>query len=300
MTSSWWLVVSPRTTNYQHTNGPTSVAQRIIFVLEMRIARRFVISGRVQGVGFRWFVRDAAMREGVAGWVMNLPDGRVEAFVEGDAEAVTRVERALRSGPPGARVEPGDRHRRRGEWQLRVFRSNKDTHVDHRSEADDSQRARLPEAGHQLLRHHHPAERPCRPPGDHRSLAAPYESAIHHVVVGIESRGFILGSAVAQRIGAGFIPVGSQESCRRRRSRKIYDLEYGKDALEIHADAIDKGQRVLIVDDVLATGGTAAARDAAGEAARRRAARPRLPHRADVPRREAKLIGENVYSVLKY
>jgi acylphosphatase len=71
----------------------------------MRVARRFVISGRVQGVGFRWFVHDAASREGVAGWVTNLFDGRVEAFVEGDADAVTRVERALRSGPPGARVE---------------------------------------------------------------------------------------------------------------------------------------------------------------------------------------------------
>ena len=71
----------------------------------MRVARRFVISGRVQGVGFRWFVHDAASREGVTGWVTNLFDGRVEAFVEGDADAVTRVERALRSGPPGARVE---------------------------------------------------------------------------------------------------------------------------------------------------------------------------------------------------
>jgi len=71
----------------------------------MRVARRFVISGRVQGVGFRWFVHDAATREGVAGWVTNLLDGRVEAFVEGDQDAVTRVERALRSGPPGARVE---------------------------------------------------------------------------------------------------------------------------------------------------------------------------------------------------
>lgn len=70
----------------------------------MRIARRFVISGRVQGVGYRWFARDAAMREGVAGWVTNLPDGRVEAFVEGDQDAVIRVERALRTGPPGARV----------------------------------------------------------------------------------------------------------------------------------------------------------------------------------------------------
>jgi len=71
----------------------------------MRIARRFVISGRVQGVGFRYFAQDAARREGVSGWVQNLPDGRVEAFVEGDEESVTRVERALRTGPGGARVE---------------------------------------------------------------------------------------------------------------------------------------------------------------------------------------------------
>ena len=71
----------------------------------MIVARRFLISGRVQGVGFRWFAHDAAVREGVAGWVRNLPDGRVEALVEGDAEAVTRVERALRSGPRGASVD---------------------------------------------------------------------------------------------------------------------------------------------------------------------------------------------------
>jgi acylphosphatase len=71
----------------------------------MIVARRFLISGRVQGVGFRWFAHDAAVREGLAGWVRNLPDGRVEALIEGDAEAVTRVERALRSGPRGARVD---------------------------------------------------------------------------------------------------------------------------------------------------------------------------------------------------
>ena len=71
----------------------------------MRVARRFVITGRVQGVGFRWFAQDAAAREGVAGWVRNLPDGRVEAFAEGEADAVTRMERALRSGPRGARVD---------------------------------------------------------------------------------------------------------------------------------------------------------------------------------------------------
>lgn len=71
----------------------------------MRVARRFLISGRVQGVGFRWFAHDAALREGVTGWVSNLPDGRVEAYVEGDDEVVARVERALRQGPRGARID---------------------------------------------------------------------------------------------------------------------------------------------------------------------------------------------------
>ena len=71
----------------------------------MGVARRFVITGRVQGVGFRWFAKDTAAREGVTGWVRNLPDGSVEAFVEGDEDAVTRVERGLRQGPVGSRIE---------------------------------------------------------------------------------------------------------------------------------------------------------------------------------------------------
>ena len=71
----------------------------------MRIARRLLISGRVQGVGFRHFTYEVAVREGVCGWVRNLPDGRVEAYVEGETEAVTRVERLLRQGPRSARVE---------------------------------------------------------------------------------------------------------------------------------------------------------------------------------------------------
>lgn len=70
----------------------------------MIVARRFTISGRVQGVGFRWFAKDVADREGVTGWVRNLTDGRVEALVEGNVDAVTRVERSLRMGPRGARV----------------------------------------------------------------------------------------------------------------------------------------------------------------------------------------------------
>ncbi len=71
----------------------------------MIVARRYLVSGRVQGVGFRYFVQDAAVREGVSGFVRNVPDGRVEVQVEGEIEAVTRVERALAQGPPGARVE---------------------------------------------------------------------------------------------------------------------------------------------------------------------------------------------------
>jgi acylphosphatase len=71
----------------------------------MRIARRYLINGRVQGVGFRWFAESVASREGLHGWVRNLPDGRVEAMAEGEAEAIERFERALRHGPPAARVD---------------------------------------------------------------------------------------------------------------------------------------------------------------------------------------------------
>ena len=71
----------------------------------MRVARRYLISGRVQGVGFRYFTEAAAAREGLHGWVRNLPDGRVEIDVEGEADAVERFERNVRHGPPGARVQ---------------------------------------------------------------------------------------------------------------------------------------------------------------------------------------------------
>jgi acylphosphatase len=71
----------------------------------MIVAKRFFVSGRVQGVGFRYFVQDHAAVEGVHGYVRNLPDGRVEVLVEGDEESVLRVERALRRGPSGAYVD---------------------------------------------------------------------------------------------------------------------------------------------------------------------------------------------------
>jgi adenine phosphoribosyltransferase len=91
------------------------------------------------------------------------------------------------------------------------------------------------------------------------SVAEPFRSRGISLVIGIESRGFILGAAVADRIGAGFVPVRKLGKLPSACVRATYDLEYGTDSLEMHRDAIDKGQRVLIVDDLLATGGTARA-----------------------------------------
>ncbi len=71
----------------------------------MRVGKRFLVAGRVQGVGFRYFTRDAARREGIHGTVQNLEDGRVEIVAAGETEAMTRFERAVRRGPTGARVD---------------------------------------------------------------------------------------------------------------------------------------------------------------------------------------------------
>lgn len=80
----------------------------IIRVFAMRVARRYVIAGRVQGVGFRFFAEAAAAREGVHGWVRNVPDGTVEAYVEGERDAIDRVEAAFRRGPASSQVERVD------------------------------------------------------------------------------------------------------------------------------------------------------------------------------------------------
>jgi adenine phosphoribosyltransferase len=78
-------------------------------------------------------------------------------------------------------------------------------------------------------------------------------------VIGVEARGFILGAPIAVALGAGFVPVRKAGKLPWAVVREEYDLEYGSDKLEIHRDAIHPGERILVVDDVLATGGTAAA-----------------------------------------
>jgi adenine phosphoribosyltransferase len=91
------------------------------------------------------------------------------------------------------------------------------------------------------------------------AMTAPFAGSKIDLVVGIESRGFIFGTAVADRLKAGFAPVRKPGKLPSTTRSVSYDLEYGSDTLELHEDAIAPGQRVLIVDDLLATGGTAAA-----------------------------------------
>lgn len=92
-----------------------------------------------------------------------------------------------------------------------------------------------------------------------RQLAEPYASRGVRTVVAIESRGFIFGAAVARQLGAGFVPLRKPGKLPYQTLKKEYVLEYGTDAIEIHADAVSPGDRVLMVDDLLATGGTMAA-----------------------------------------
>ena len=90
-------------------------------------------------------------------------------------------------------------------------------------------------------------------------LCAHYEGKHVDVVAGIEARGFIFGPALAYRLNAGFVPVRKPKKLPWKTASVTYELEYGTDSLEIHEDAVQHGQRVLVCDDLLATGGTSSA-----------------------------------------
>jgi len=91
------------------------------------------------------------------------------------------------------------------------------------------------------------------------AMARPFRAQHVDAVAGIEARGFILGGAIADRLGCGFVPIRKKGKLPWRTIGQEYTLEYGVDAIEIHEDAIKAGERILLVDDLIATGGTAEA-----------------------------------------
>lgn len=91
------------------------------------------------------------------------------------------------------------------------------------------------------------------------AMARPFRTAHVDAVAGIEARGFILGGAIADRLGCGFVPIRKKGKLPWKTIGQEYTLEYGVDAIEVHEDAISHGERILIVDDLIATGGTAEA-----------------------------------------
>lgn len=120
------------------------------------------------------------------------------------------------------------------------------------------------------------------------------------LVLGIEARGFIFGPALAYRLNAGFIPVRKPGKLPSLTARAEYELEYGSNALEIHKDAVQKGQRVIIVDDLLATGGTAQATAKLAESLGARIAGLGFVVELDFLKGRDKLKGYDVLSLLRY
>jgi adenine phosphoribosyltransferase len=131
-------------------------------------------------------------------------------------------------------------------------------------------------------------------------LGQHYHSTPVDVVLGIEARGFIIAPAVAYALGYGFIPVRKAKKLPAERERIEYALEYGTDVLEIHKDAITPGQRVLIIDDVLATGGTAGAVASLVETLHGKVAGLGFILELDALKGREKLNGYDVYSLLHY
>ena len=132
------------------------------------------------------------------------------------------------------------------------------------------------------------------------AMAAPYMGEDIDQVVGIESRGFILGAAVAATLGCGFVPIRKPGKLPAATYQESYSLEYGTDTLEIHQDACGNNPRILVVDDVLATGGTARAAIDLVKKAGGNIIGAAFLIELDFLKGRDKLAGEPVYSVLHY
>ena len=132
-------------------------------------------------------------------------------------------------------------------------------------------------------------------------MANPFRGQGVDLVCGAESRGFIFGTAVAQALSAGFVPIRKPNKLPRAKRSKTYELEYGTDTLEIHADAIKPGQSVLMVDDLLATGGTMkACLDLVAEMGAEVAGVSVLIELAFLPGREKLQPFDHVHAVIRY
>lgn len=131
-------------------------------------------------------------------------------------------------------------------------------------------------------------------------LAQPFTDRGIDLVVGIESRGFILGAAVADRLGTGFVPVRKLGKLPAATVKATYALEYGSDSLEMHRDAVEPGQRVLVVDDLLATGGTAAATVSLVESLGGKVEGVAFLIELVALNGREKLAGQQIHAVLKY
>ena len=132
------------------------------------------------------------------------------------------------------------------------------------------------------------------------ALAAQYEGTNIDTVIGVEARGFIFAPALAYHLNAGFVPVRKPKKLPAPCERVEYALEYGTDILEVHRDAIQSGQKVLIVDDVLATGGTAAATARLVEKVGGKVAGLGFVIELDFLHGREKLNGYDIYSLLRY
>ena len=229
-------------------------------------ARRFVVRGRVQGVGFRWFVEREAHMLGISGWVRNNADGTVEVGLKEPAINFPGCTAACARG----RVPHESttlRSRKSGRRPISVHFALKERgRLSARSRLDDTQLKHLirevPDFPKKGILFYDITTLLKDKVGFATlvdRLSEQYVDQKVDLVLGMEARGFIFAPALAYRLNAGFVPVRKVGKLPAETVKFDYALEYGTNSLEMHKDAIQKGQKVLIVDDLLATGGTAEA-----------------------------------------